>query len=407
MNIQQATERYEAWLASRITLIPADLELKHRRMAESPFPLLRATFYRWVQHWPEVCPELAAAPAVLSVGDLHIENFGTWRDAEGRLIWGINDFDEACPMAYTNDLVRLAASALLAIRENHLALDAEEACDAMLAGYRLRLAKGGRPFILAERHAWLRESALSELRDPTVFWKNLNGLPTLDEPVAPEVLAALEQSLPKPGLSYRLVHRIAGLGSLGRQRYVALAAWHGGLVAREAKALTVSACLWEQPADAAGAILYREMLAAPFRMADPWVNVGGPWIVRRLAPDCSRVELAHLPRNRDEQKLLRAMGQETANVHLADDGRRAAIRHDLDARRGGWLRKAAAAMADATENDWRTWRKAQRPERGLSQFSPAPRRSRGRRKWDCPLRAARGGQSPESTPSQENPDAYS
>jgi len=32
---------------------------------------------------------------VLAVGDLHVENFGTWRDAEGRLIWGVNDFDEA------------------------------------------------------------------------------------------------------------------------------------------------------------------------------------------------------------------------------------------------------------------------------------------------------------------------
>ena len=54
MNIQQATEQYEAWLASHITLIPADMELKHQRMAESAFPFLRATFYRWVQRWPEV-----------------------------------------------------------------------------------------------------------------------------------------------------------------------------------------------------------------------------------------------------------------------------------------------------------------------------------------------------------------
>ena len=100
MDIKQATQGYEAWLASRVTLIPADLELKHQRMAESPFPFLRATFYRWAQRWPEVCPDLATAPAVLSVGDLHVENFGTWRDAEGRLIWGVNDFDEAYPMPY-------------------------------------------------------------------------------------------------------------------------------------------------------------------------------------------------------------------------------------------------------------------------------------------------------------------
>ena len=38
---------------------------------------------------------LFAGALELSVGDLHVENFGTWRDSEGRLIWGINDFDEA------------------------------------------------------------------------------------------------------------------------------------------------------------------------------------------------------------------------------------------------------------------------------------------------------------------------
>ena len=109
MNIQQATERYEAWLTSRRPLILADLELKHQRMAESPLLFLRATFYRWIQLWPEVCPDLATAPAILSVGDLHVENFGTWRDAEGRLIWGVNDFDEAYPMPYTPE-VRAAAA---------------------------------------------------------------------------------------------------------------------------------------------------------------------------------------------------------------------------------------------------------------------------------------------------------
>ena len=39
-------------------------------------------------------------------------------------------------MPYSNDLVRLAASAILAIRENHLSLDPQDACEAILAGYR-------------------------------------------------------------------------------------------------------------------------------------------------------------------------------------------------------------------------------------------------------------------------------
>jgi hypothetical protein len=361
MNIQQATERYEAWLKSRLALIPADLELKHQRMAESPFPFLRATFYRWAERWPEVCPDLAAAPPVLAVGDLHVDNFGTWRDAEGRLVWGINDFDEACPMPYANDLVRLAASALLAAGENHLSLASADACDAILQGYVEMLAKGGCPFVLAERHRWLREAALGNLRDPVKFWEKLDALAPVAETIAPEVIAVLKRWLPEKGLSYRVVHRIAGLGSLGRQRFVALADWRGGLVAREAKALTVSAWLWEKPAAGAAEILYQKILATSVRVLDPWVQLDGSWIVRRLAPDCSRVELAALPKDRDEQKLLQAMGQETANVHLGDGCARAAIQADLEKRHGHWLQKAAEAMAEATQQDWHQWRTAPKP----------------------------------------------
>ncbi len=357
MDIQQATRQYEAWLARRLTLIPADVELKHQRMAESAFPFLRATFYRWVQRWPEVCPDLVTAPVVLSVGDLHVENFGTWRDAEGRLIWGINDFDEAYPMPYTNDLVRLAASAILAVQENHLSLDAQDACEAILAGYSESLDQGGSAFVLAERHRWLRDLAHGNLRDPVTFWDKLDKLPATKETVAPDVLAALERLLPEKGLVTKLVHRVAGLGSLGRQRFVVLADWRGGRIAREAKALAVSACLWEKPA-AAGEILYQKILGTAVRVIDPWVQLSGSWIIRRLAPDCSRVELAALPKDRDEQRLLQAMGRETANVHAPDGQSKSAIQADLSARRGKWLAKAVEAMCEATREDWKAWRNA-------------------------------------------------
>src|SRR3974390_1320849 len=115
MDISAATASYEKWIRKYIRILDKDLELKHQHMAEDVFEFFRATYYRWAQVWPEVCKPLARAPQVLAVGDLHVENFGTWRDAEGRLVWGINDFDETTELPYTNDLVRLAASAHLAI----------------------------------------------------------------------------------------------------------------------------------------------------------------------------------------------------------------------------------------------------------------------------------------------------
>src|SRR6266851_9730349 len=154
MNVVKATRQFEAWLGKRTPLVKKDLRTKHEAMKSSAFRFLRATYYRWAQIWPKVCPDPAKSPQVLAVGDLHVENFGTWRDIEGRLIWGVNDFDEAYPLPYTNDLVRLAASAHMAIAENRLAIEHKDACSAILTGYTECLKAGGRAFVLAEQHPW-------------------------------------------------------------------------------------------------------------------------------------------------------------------------------------------------------------------------------------------------------------
>src|SRR5436189_949147 len=150
MSFVKDTEKYERWLRKQCRVVEVDLEKKHERMRESAFVFLRATFFRWAKRVEGICTDLAKTPPVLSVGDLHVENFGTWRDAEGRLIWGVNDFDEAAVMPYTNDLVRLATSALLAIEEGKLALKGKAACDAIPEGYESCLEPPGNPFVLEE-----------------------------------------------------------------------------------------------------------------------------------------------------------------------------------------------------------------------------------------------------------------
>src|SRR2546427_10437619 len=151
IGIVEATARYEAWLAERIPLVKRDLEHKHRAMSAGIFPFLRATFYRWAARWRALGGDVARAPTVLAVGDLHVENFGTWRDAEGRLVWGANDFDEARPLPYSNDLVRLRTSALIAREYHDLRIDGKEAVGAILDGYRNALERGGHGLVLADR----------------------------------------------------------------------------------------------------------------------------------------------------------------------------------------------------------------------------------------------------------------
>src|SRR5215472_8199481 len=166
IDIHDATRSYERWMTEQIPIVRPDLRLKHQRMAESAFVFLRGTFYRWMQQWPSVCADIATAPAVPCVGDLHVENFGTWRDAEGRLVWGVNDVDEASRLPYTNDLVRLATSAALATRHRHFRISPRAAAAEILDGYTASLEQGGRAIVLAERRRWLRRIALGRLRDP-------------------------------------------------------------------------------------------------------------------------------------------------------------------------------------------------------------------------------------------------
>jgi hypothetical protein len=100
-------------------------------------------------------------------------------------------------------------------------------------------------------------------------------------------------------------------------------------------------------------------MACAVRVRDPFVHLRGRWIVRRLAPHCSRIELATLPRKRDEKKLLHAMGYETANVHLGSRKATGAVRRDLKKRPADWLHAAAKCMVKATLTDWEDWKKVQ------------------------------------------------
>jgi Uncharacterized protein conserved in bacteria (DUF2252) len=356
MNIVKATKKFEDWLRLHVRIVEPDLRFKHEQMAASLFSFFRATFYRWLQDWADVCPELDRVPHILSVGDLHVENFGTWRDTDGRLVWGVNDFDEACLYPYTMDLVRLATSALLATRENRLAMKPKESAAAILAGYERGMTEGGRPFVLEESHEWLRAIAESKLRDPVLFWQKMDCLPTVKSEIPESAREAIEHLLPEPHIRYRLARRRAGLGSLGRVRLVAIAEWKGGRVAREAKALTGSALLWLNPKRTPAEILYATILKRAIRCPDPYVQMRGHWIVRRLSPHCSRIELDALATSKSECRLLEAMGRETANIHVGTAEKRRAILKDLRGRKGNWLVVAAEAMADAMAKDWQVWR---------------------------------------------------
>ena len=351
---------YEAWLATQCDVVAEDIKAKHKLMKDSAFMFLRATYFRWAKQIGKVCPELMDAPQVLSVGDLHLENFGTWRDADGRFVWGVNDFDEAAVMPYVLDLVRFAASIRLAPDR---AVDNRKAAAILIKGY-LEGLKVPQPALLDEGETWLRPYAVGTELESGEFWEKLGKIkkyPLIDGKVdgkpPRDVIQFLNASLPKGAANIRYRRRIAGGGSLGRPRYVAIADWRGGRILREAKALVPSAWTYVHGKQPSGLL---ELARSKYRAPDPFLDIRGKFVVRRLAPDSRKIELNEKAATHVEGKFLQAMAFDLASVHAAGSVGTDILRRDLKKRPRGWLYDAAKAAAAAVEKDFEEWKNHKR-----------------------------------------------
>jgi uncharacterized protein (DUF2252 family) len=165
-SFAQLNTSFENWLRTQCHIVEEDLTKKHQRMRANAFNFMRATYFSWASHIEFLCPELVDAPKVLAVGDLHVENFGTWRDGDGRLVWGINDFDEAATMPYVWDLVRLSTSALLSPT---FSLSPAAASMSLLKGYVEGLANPS-PSVLDQQNRWIRDYVQGTKKSDIKFW---------------------------------------------------------------------------------------------------------------------------------------------------------------------------------------------------------------------------------------------
>jgi uncharacterized protein (DUF2252 family) len=351
----KANRAYENWLREQTKPVESDLAFKHKQMRKDAFGFLRATFFRFVQTWPSRFEMLNTAPEVPSVGDAHLENFGTWRNGDGELIWGINDFDEAARFAYPLDLVRLAASTLIAAQHGHLQLAPETACAEILMGYTASLESGGGPFKLKE-YPWLQAHAKRAMKSAASFTADLSSnLASPERDVASGALRMLRQTfvdLEPTEVSQRFK---GGLGSLGRTRYVVLrkATQQQSIRVYEVKYLVPSAGSWvslapKQPSR-------QTIIKRAVREQDPMLRVQGHWLGRRLGPDAVRIGMDGIAEEKDQRQLLHAMGFETANVHLGDTKSCQGVISHLKNQKSGWLMDAADLAVQQVMKDFAEW----------------------------------------------------
>jgi len=283
-------------------------------MGENAFAYLRATYWRWAETILDVCPDLANAPAALAVGDIHLENFGTWTDKEGRIVWGVNDYDEAAEMPYILDLVRLATSASLATTPKQISLKA--ICANVLDGYEHGI-EAPEAFVFDRQHMWLRKRFVVGEAARAMFWQKIDS-PYHDvlakkNPEQPPArwLKLFAGAPPDSSITLTYWRHTAGTGSLGRPRWLGYGTWHGGPLLREGKALVPSG--WTRAHGDGSRLRLNDIALGKYRAPDPWYAASGNLLVRRLSPDNRKINVED---RRDATLLLHpdllwAMGRDS------------------------------------------------------------------------------------------------
>ncbi len=236
---------------------PAAFRVKFRKMAGSAFAFYRGTanlFYADLedaQKQGDEDPYVNERTGRVWVhGDLHAENFGTYLSANGRLIFNVNDFDEAYLGPFTWDLKRFAASVALLGYSKALGDDVisdlvrgyatayrerirELARDEDVATLTLETARG--PLLDALRHARARTrvgllDSMTEIRDWERRFTPGGGAIELDAETRERVLDAFGTylgTLPESRLTHPESHRVKdvvgrrgiGIGSAGLPSY--------------------------------------------------------------------------------------------------------------------------------------------------------------------------------------------
>jgi uncharacterized protein (DUF2252 family) len=136
------------------------LPIRYGRMMASPFAFLRGSAIVMAQ-------DLAGTPKsgiqVQLCGDAHLLNFGAYASPERALLFDLNDFDETLPGPWEWDIKRLAASFVVAGRDNGFdTADCREAAQASVDSYRQRMAEFSE---MGELEVWYSRLGEEDVRE--------------------------------------------------------------------------------------------------------------------------------------------------------------------------------------------------------------------------------------------------
>lgn len=321
------------------------LALKYQAMRHDSFAFLRATAHLFYADWPKNS-SLNDAPLAWICGDLHLENFGTYRGDNRLTYFDINDFDEALLAPCTQDLTRFLCSLLVAAKT----LNIEESqilalCQDFLGHYSRELreckprwieratAKGMIRDLLKNLKHRTHSDLLQERtvkQDGHRFLKRDN-LKAMDASQAEQqkiesLITQFTATQPNPEFFTILdvAKRIAGLGSLGLERYVVLikgSKQHYLLDMKYqpgsslAPYTIVSQPRWRNEAERVVKLQHRGQAIAPAFLAA--IQDGDrSYVIKELMPNQDRLKLEHWHgRFSRLEKVVNSMAQLVAWLH--------------------------------------------------------------------------------------------
>ncbi|NML30157.1 DUF2252 domain-containing protein [Paraburkholderia antibiotica] len=385
---------------------PERLAMKYKAMRGSPFVFLRGTCHLFYERLPRT-KVLDDAPSVWICGDMHLENFGSYKGDNRLVYFDNNDFDEACLAPAPYELVRLLTSVLVGAADLTLSrAQALALCHTALDAYSGALALGKSRWIEAEtavgmvrdlfdalasrtRAAHLDRRTVLKGKTRTLKVDGKKALPVSDEQRA-AVLQFMQQFAagePNPEF-YRtldVARRIAGTGSLGVDRYVILVEGKGSpdgnylIDLKEALPSSASPRVktaqpkWQTEAQRVVEVQRRNQAVSQAFLHAVDFN-GRSYVLRSLQPSEDRVALADwdgkLPRL---EEVIDTMASLSAWAHLRSGGRqKSAIADDLIAfgARRDWqlpLVELATQCEAQVAADWKAYCEAY--DRGV--FDPA------------------------------------
>jgi uncharacterized protein (DUF2252 family) len=335
---------------------------KYDRMMEGVFRFFRATSHLFFEDLKEHFTTQDPT-RVWGCGDLHLQNFGTYK-ADNRLVYfDLNDFDDGQLMPATWELARMLVSIHLAAEE--LALNKRE-CDALtvafLESYNQTLILG-KPIDIERRTAkgMLKnfiENLESRKRKQFIKSRTVEVKKTLklkvdnDKvlPIVPEKRQMVEQLLtawlkqhPNPFFKRVLdvAVRVTGGASLGLERYIVLVENHKEkrylLDLKEARPSTLtdlnplSQPAWPTEADRIVHIQNRVNNVLPTLLNALLTDVSKSFVLKELQPEQDKFDYNYWDGEMDSlEDLLRTMAQITASGHLRSSGRQgSSITDDL------------------------------------------------------------------------------